>query len=206
MGETMRWAMDATSGRTARRIAARTTISLVTVIGLGWIGSATALASSASALRPAGAGRNAQAHTPGVTADGRVGKLISQMTLDEKLTLLEGAQEAASTNQFTAGYLPGIPRLGIPSLRLADGPPGVATREPSTGMTGTMGVAAYGRIDPPPGQSQVVALHVPLRQLQYWDTQSGRWVTAAGPRPVYVAGNERSAGLATTVTIHGGGH
>ena len=64
------------------------------------------------------------------------------MTLDEKLTLLEGAQEAASTNQFTAGYLPGIPRLGIPSLRLADGPPGVATREPSTGMTGTMGVAA----------------------------------------------------------------
>ena len=64
------------------------------------------------------------------------------MTLDEKLTLLEGAQEAASTNQFTAGYLPGIPRLGIPSLRLADGPPGVATRQPSTGMTGTMGVAA----------------------------------------------------------------
>ncbi len=63
-------------------------------------------------------------------------------TLDEKLTLLEGAQEAASTNQYEAGYLPGIPRLGIPSLRLSDGPPGVATRQPSVGMTGTMGVAA----------------------------------------------------------------
>ena len=134
--------MGTTSGRTARRIAARMTISLVTVIGLGWIGSAAALASSTSALRPAAAGRTAQAQAPRVAGDGRVDRLLSEMTLDEKLTLLEGAQEAASTNQFTAGYLPGIPRLGIPSLRLADGPPGVATRQPSTGMTGTMGVAA----------------------------------------------------------------
>ena len=118
------------------------TISLVTVIGLGWIGSAAALASSTSALRPAAAGLPAQAQVPRVAGDGRVNRLLGEMTLDEKLTLLEGAQEAASTNQFTAGYLPGIPRLGIPSLRLADGPPGVATREPSTGMTGTMGVAA----------------------------------------------------------------
>jgi beta-glucosidase len=77
-----------------------------------------------------------------VTGDPRVDKLLSEMTLDEKLTLLEGAQEAASTNQFEAGYLPGIPRLGIPSMRLSDGPPGVATRQPSTGMTSTMGVAA----------------------------------------------------------------
>ena len=133
--------MGTTSGRTARRIAARMTISLVTVIGLGWIGSAAALASSTSALRPAAA-RPAQAQAPRVAGDGRVDRLLSEMTLDEKLTLLEGAQEAAATNQFTAGYLPGIPRLGIPSLRLSDGPPGVATRQPSTGMTGTMGVAA----------------------------------------------------------------
>ena len=77
-----------------------------------------------------------------MTGDQRVSELISRMTLGEKLTLVEGAQEAASTNQYEAGYLPGIPRLGIPSLRLSDGPPGVATRQPSTGMTGTMGVAA----------------------------------------------------------------
>ncbi len=36
----------------------------------------------------------------------------------------------------------GIPRLGIPSLRLADGPPGVLTRVPSTALTATMGLAA----------------------------------------------------------------
>ena len=134
--------MGTTSGRTARRIAARTAVSVITVIGLGWIGSATALATTYSALGQAAAARTARAQVPGVTGDRRVNSLISQMTLDEKLTLLEGSQEAAATNQYEAGYLPGIPRLGIPSLRLADGPPGVATRHPSTGMTGTMGVAA----------------------------------------------------------------
>ena len=137
MGKTMRWTMDRASSR-ATRIAA----AVITVMGLGWTGSATALASSTSALRPAAASRTAQAQVPGVTPDGRVDNLIGEMTLDEKLTLLEGAQEAASTNQYEAGYLPGIPRLGIPSLRLADGPPGVATRRPSVGMTSTMGVAA----------------------------------------------------------------
>jgi beta-glucosidase len=85
---------------------------------------------------------HAAAAVPRVTGDARVDRLISELTLGEKLTLLEGSQEAASTNQFTAGYLPGIPRLGIPSLRLADGPPGVATSQPSTGMTATTGVAA----------------------------------------------------------------
>ena len=133
--------MGTTSGRAARRIAA-TAASVITLAGLSWAGPATAQASNGSALRQAAAVRAAQARAPRVTGDQRVTSLISQMTLDEKLTLLEGAQEAASTNQFTAGYLPGIPRLGIPSLRLADGPPGVATRHPSVGMTGTMGVAA----------------------------------------------------------------
>jgi beta-glucosidase len=99
---------------------------------------------SAAVAAPSRAAATASAAGPvqKVTGDPRVDKLLSEMTLDEKLTLLEGAQEAASTNQFEAGYLPGIPRLGIPSMRLSDGPPGVATRQPSTGMTSTMGVAA----------------------------------------------------------------
>lgn len=76
------------------------------------------------------------------TGDPRVDALIGAMTLDEKLTLLSGAPEPPATNQYQAGYLSGIPRLDIPSLRLADGPPGTVTKVPSVGMTQTNGVAA----------------------------------------------------------------
>ena len=79
---------------------------------------------------------------PVVTGDARVDKLLSQMTLDEKLTLIHGTHEDPAVYQGQAGYLGGIPRLGIPGLRFADGPPGVLTRHPSAGETATMGVAA----------------------------------------------------------------
>ena len=61
---------------------------------------------------------------PVVTGDARVDKLLSQMTLDEKLTLIHGTHEDPAVYQGQAGYLGGIPRLGIPGLRFADGPPG----------------------------------------------------------------------------------
>ena len=94
----------------------------------------------ASAATP---GAPRAAAVPTVTGDARVDALLAKMTLDEKLTLLEGEAEAATPSaQYQAGYLPGIPRLGIPSLKLTDGPPGVITKQDSTGMTSTMGVAA----------------------------------------------------------------
>lgn len=84
----------------------------------------------------------AQARVPTVTGNARVDKLLSEMTLQEKMDLIRGAVEPAATNQGQAGYLPGVPRLGIPSLRMADGPPGVLTRHASQAETATMGVAA----------------------------------------------------------------
>jgi beta-glucosidase len=84
---------------------------------------------------------NAQA-VPMVTGDARVDKLLSQMTLEEKLTLIHGTHEDPAVYQGQAGYLGGIPRLGIPGMRFADGPPGVLTRHPSQAETATMGVAA----------------------------------------------------------------
>jgi beta-glucosidase len=79
---------------------------------------------------------------PVVTGNARVDKLLSQMTLEEKIALLHGGTEASPSGVGQAGTWPGLPRLGIPSLRLTDGPPGISINIWSTGMTATMGLAA----------------------------------------------------------------
>jgi beta-glucosidase len=84
----------------------------------------------------------AQSAVPAVTGNARVDKLLSQMTLEEKTTLIRGAREDPATDQGQAGYLTGVPRLGIPPIRMSDGPPGVLTRLPSQAETATMGLAA----------------------------------------------------------------
>ena len=45
------------------------------------------------------------------------------MTLDEKLTFVSGTSDPKGLGE--AGYIPGVKRLGIPELRLTDGPAGV---------------------------------------------------------------------------------
>jgi beta-glucosidase len=77
-----------------------------------------------------------------ITGNERVDELLSRMTLDEKISMLHGAQEPAATYQGQAGFLPGIPRLGISPMRFADGPPGILTRVPAMAPTATMGLAA----------------------------------------------------------------
>jgi beta-glucosidase len=77
-----------------------------------------------------------------ITGNQRVDRFLEQMTLDEKIAMIHGAGEDASTYQGEAGYLSGVKRLGIPAMRFADGPPGILTRVPSIAPTSTMGVAA----------------------------------------------------------------
>ncbi|MCL6545960.1 MAG: glycoside hydrolase family 3 C-terminal domain-containing protein [Bryobacteraceae bacterium] len=66
--------------------------------------------------------------------------LLRQMTLDEKLSLLRGARDPESLGQ--AGYWPGLPRLGIPPLRFADGPAGVMVAADATAMPAPVLLAA----------------------------------------------------------------
>lgn len=69
---------------------------------------------------------------PAAAEDSRIDALIRQMTLEEKLSLVRGARDPESLGQ--AGYWPGLPRLGIPPLRFADGPAGVAVLADATAM------------------------------------------------------------------------
>ena len=102
----------------------------------------TGCAVLAIAALVAGAGIASAQWVPDATAKARAEKLLGQMTLQEKLALIHGTLEDPAVYQGQAGYLAGVPRLGIPGLRMADGPPGVLTRHPSQGETATMGVAA----------------------------------------------------------------
>jgi beta-glucosidase len=72
----------------------------------------------------------------------KVDQLLSKMTLWQKIRLIHGARPNPATTQGQGGYMPGDAKLGIPWLRLADGPPGILTRHRSTAPTGTMGLGA----------------------------------------------------------------
>jgi beta-glucosidase len=63
-------------------------------------------------------------------------------------------------------------------------------------------LAAYGRVTLQPGQTKTVALHIPVRQLQYWTDAAG-WSTATGTRALLVGANERDTALSATVDITG---
>jgi beta-glucosidase len=62
------------------------------------------------------------------------------MTLEEKISLVHGARDPRVLGQ--AGYWPGLPRLGIPPLRLADGPAGVSVNREATAMPAPVALAA----------------------------------------------------------------
>ncbi|MEV8565200.1 glycoside hydrolase family 3 C-terminal domain-containing protein [Streptomyces sp. NPDC051322] len=126
---------NANPGRRALRLTAGA--ASVVLLACGTI--AAAASPSHSGHRPG---------APSVTGDAKVDRLLARMTPDEKLSMIAGQVDLEADPQYEAGYLAGVPRLGIPSLRLADGPPGVITKQDSTGMTATMGVAAtFSRAD-----------------------------------------------------------
>ncbi|WP_431922842.1 beta-glucosidase [Nonomuraea jabiensis] len=69
-----------------------------------------------------------------------VDALLRQLTLAEKVSLLHGGTDPASKGQ--AGYVPGVPRLGIPEIRLADGPAGVRVTASATALPAPVALAS----------------------------------------------------------------
>jgi beta-glucosidase len=90
-----------------------------------------------------------------LSPDQRADLLIGQMTLDEKIQLLHGSQggrgapapaPTTSRSNGGAGWVPGIERLGIPDINMADSAVGVtrgaAESRYSTLLPSTLGAAA----------------------------------------------------------------
>jgi len=74
-----------------------------------------------------------------LSPDQRADLLIQQMTLEEKITLVHGDEgdESLKKSLGGAGYVRGVPRLGIPALQMSDGRSGVA----NIGRTGRYATA-----------------------------------------------------------------
>jgi len=68
--------------------------------------------------------------------DAKVDALLARMTLEEKIQMLHG-----SLRRGFIGYVPPIPRLGIPELALTDGPAGVR-HGPGTAFPAPVALAA----------------------------------------------------------------
>src|SRR5215210_2355561 len=83
-------------------------------------------------LAPAGAQTNAQQKSAS-EIDARVEAILSKMTLEEKIDMLGG------TDGF---FVRDLPRLGLPKLRMADGPVGVRNFGPATAMAAGVSLAA----------------------------------------------------------------
>lgn len=74
------------------------------------------------------------AQTPNASSpDARAEAILKQMTLEEKIDLIGG------TDGF---FIRAIPRLGIPRIKMADGPLGVRNFGPATAMAGGISLAA----------------------------------------------------------------
>src|SRR6267142_6840709 len=65
--------------------------------------------------------------------EARVDSILKQMTIEEKIDLLGGVDDF---------YVRGVPRLGVPRFKMADGPLGVRNDGPATTMAGGIALAA----------------------------------------------------------------
>jgi beta-glucosidase len=94
------------------------------------------------------------ARTAGAAASGApvsassINDLVGSMTLDEKLAMVSGwplghsLAPPQTQRPIGVGYLPGVPRLGIPELTFTDGPAGVRITQPTTAMPAPVALAA----------------------------------------------------------------
>ena len=88
----------------------------------------------------------------------RAAEIVSRMTLDEKIALISGKEDGFHTAA--------IPRLGIPSVRMADGPQGVRNNTYSTYYPCGIGLAASFNRDAAKGVGDGIGLDATARGVR----------------------------------------
>jgi len=101
-------------------------------------------------LLPLGSARAQAPAPPPADFDARARRIVAQMTLDEKIAQLHGIQD---TNNYRV--VPGLPRLGIPALTVANGPAGVGPAGPGH-------------------EGKATALPAPIALAATWDVEAAR--------------------------------
>jgi beta-glucosidase len=124
----------------------------------------------------------------------RVRTLLEQMTLEEKLGMVQGSRDPAYNGG--AGYIVGVSRLDVPPLRMADGPSNVYVRYETTALPQPITLAAtfstdlarqYGEILGREARATrndvLLGPMVNISRLPHW----GRNVTSSGEDPLVIA-------------------
>ena len=110
----------------------------------------------------------------------KVAALLDAMTEEELLDLCHGHANPEGSQVANAGYHPGVPRLGVPEIRMYDGPAGVTSIYETTGLPVQEMLAAawdrdlayrYGAVE---GSENVAISGTP--------DVFGRFIEGAGPR------------------------
>ena len=100
-------------------------------------------------------GASAQGEGTPTDFDARARQIVAQMTLDEKLTQLHGIRETNNGRVVNYRIVPGLPRLGIPALTVANGPAGVGPAGPGH-------------------EGKATALPAPIALAATWDVEAAR--------------------------------
>jgi beta-glucosidase len=128
----------------------------------------------------AGTPTQANAQTVDAIADQRARDLLVKMTLDEKIQLVHGAGLGRSPIGG-GGFIPGIPRLGIPDLNMADNATGVnAGISGATAFPSPLAIAASW--DPALAYESGAAIAKELRTLGFAVALGGGANLAREPR------------------------
>jgi len=137
------------AARRALAVAATSTLTAGFAVGVG------GAPSPAAALAPSSASAVTQSWDTGTLTAADLHALVSQMTLSEEVGMVHGEGDppnsaAANANCATsavgcvgeAGWIPGVAPLGIPPLRMTDGPAGIRLSHVETAMPAPVGLAA----------------------------------------------------------------